>query len=734
MRGDKSLNTNLRVAKSYPNDLTRGIARLDPDSLLKLQLSPGDIIEIEGRGTTAAVAWRADRQDWGAELIRIDGFTRQNADVSIGDTVKVRKADAKSAKRISLAVAEGVPIALDDDIKEVIKRQVTKRAVFSGDIIPITNPTEYPIGKIITGQVLPLVCTETRPDGVVIINESTDIVIKEKPIKQEIRATKITYEDIGGLKEEIQRVREMIELPLKHPEIFQQLGTGAPNGVLLYGPPGTGKTLIAKAVANESGANFFYIAGPEIMSKFYGESEQKLREIFEEAKETAPSIVFIDEIDSISPKRSEVTGEVERRVVAQMLTIMDGLEDRGEIVVIGATNRVNAIDEALRRPGRFDREIELHVPKKDDRVEILQIHTRNMPLDKSVDLDELSTQLHGFVGADISALCKEAAMHALRRILPDINLEDERIPREILEKLKITKEDFKEAFKEVEPSAMREVLLDLPQVSWDMIGGLGDIKQEIIEAIEWPLTSPEKFESMGIRPPKGILLFGPPGTGKTLIAKAVASESNANFISINGPQILSKWVGESEKAIREIFRRARQVSPSIIFFDEMDAIASPRGGDEGSKVYEQIVNQLLSEMDGLEKLEDVVVIGATNRPDMIDPALLRPGRFDRLIFVRPPNKEGRREIFNIHTRNMPKEGVDTDEIATLTEDYTGSDIEAICREAAMIALREELNVVNPNHFREALKKVKPSASGTMGYYERVKEQFESRPEVRSYIG
>ena len=728
------MNVSLRVAKSYPNDLTRGIARLDPDTLLKLQLSPGDIIEIEGKKTTAAVVWRADHQDWGAELIRIDGFIRQNADVGIGDTIKVRKANAESAKRITLAVAEGVPVVLDDEMKEVIGRQVTKRAIVSGDIIPITNTQEYPIGKGVMGQVLPLVCTESRPEGVVIITESTDIYIKEKPIKHEIRATNITYEDIGGLKHEIQRVREMIELPLKHPEIFQQLGVGAPNGVLLYGPPGTGKTLIAKAVANESGASFYYIGGPEIISKFYGESEQKLREIFEKANEFAPSIVFIDEIDSIAPKRSEVLGEVERRVVAQLLTIMDGLEDRSKIVVIGATNRVNAIDPALRRPGRFDREIELHVPKKDDRIEILQIHTRNMPLAEGVDLKELASQTHGFVGADLSAMCKEAAMNALRRILPDINLDDEFIPRAILEKIKITNDDFKCVLKEIEPSAMREVLMDIPQVSWDDIGGLGNVKQEIIEAIEWPLTSPEKFKGMGIRPPKGILLYGPPGTGKTLIAKAVASESNANFISINGPQVLSKWVGESEKAIREIFRRARQVSPSIIFFDEMDAIASARGGDDGSRAYEQIVNQLLSEMDGLEKLEDVVVIGATNRPDMIDPALRRPGRFDRLILVKAPNKEGRKEILDIHTRDMPKEGVDSEEVASLTEGYTGSDIEALCREAAMIALRGDVNMVTPNHFREALKKVKPSAADMMSYYEQVKDQFESRQEVRSYIG
>jgi transitional endoplasmic reticulum ATPase len=529
----------------------------------------------------------------------------------------------------------------------------------------------------------------------------------------------------------------MIELPMKHPEIFQKLGIDPPKGVLLYGPPGTGKTLIAKAVANESGANFFSIAGPEIMSKYYGESEQRLREIFEEANRNTPSIIFIDELDSIAPRRSEVTGEVERRVVAQLLAMMDGLKERGQLVVIGATNRVDAIDPALRRPGRFDREIEIGVPDRRDRVEILQIQVRNMPLGEDVSLEELSEVTHGFVGADVSALCKEAAMRALRRYLPELGMEDE-IPREVVDQMKVSREDFDEALKEIEPSAMREVLVEIPKVSWNDLGGLGNLKQELIEAIEWPLKQPEKFQAMGIRPPKGVLLYGPPGTGKTLIAQAVANETNANFISIRGPQMLSKWVGESEKAIREIFRKAKQVSPAIIFFDELDSIAPLRGLDEGSRVTERVVNQLLAELDGLESLKDVVVLAATNRPDIIDPALLRSGRFDRMLMIGPPDKEGRQEILRIHTSGMPNvEDVSLEELADLTEGYVGSDLEALCREAAMLALREDSKVVEMRHYHEALKRVRPSLEENMiTYYERINERLKGglRVEPSSYIG
>ncbi|MCD5409762.1 MAG: CDC48 family AAA ATPase, partial [Methanocellales archaeon] len=525
-----------------------------------------------------------------------------------------------------------------------------------------------------------------------------------------------------------------------HPELFQKLGIEPPKGVLLHGPPGTGKTLIAKAVANESGANFFSIAGPEIMSKYYGESEQRLREVFEEAREEAPSIIFIDEIDSIAPKREEVTGEVERRVVAQLLSMMDGLEERGEVIVIGATNRVDAIDPALRRPGRFDREIEIGVPDRDDRIEVWQIHARGMPLADDVDVEELADHTHGFVGADISALVKEAAMKALRRYLPNIDLDEAEIPPEILEKMSVTRADFFNALKEVEPSALREIFIEIPKASWSDVGGLDDVRQEIIEAVEWPLQSPETFTRMGIHPPKGILLYGPPGTGKTLIAKAIANESDANFISIRGPQLFSKWVGESEKAIRDIFRKARQCAPSIIFIDELDAIAPIRGVDEGSEVSERVVNQLLTELDGLVELEGVIVIAATNRPDMIDPALLRPGRFDRMTFVGAPSKSSRVEIFKIHTADMPiADDVEINELADVTEGYVGADIESLCRESVLLALREDFDSshVEMRHFREALKKIRPTINESInGYYERIQEQFKGGTpvEARSYIG
>ena len=727
----------LKVAKAYPNDSARGIARLDPNALLTLRLSPGDIIEIQGKRLTAAKVWRADRQDWSQDYIRIDGFIRQNAGVGIGDRVKIRKAKYFDAQRIVMAPPSGSHMHYGDEAADMIRRQTIKRPVVSGDILPIMSSGSHPfVGRM---EAVPLVVTETHPDGVVVICERTEIVLLEKPAKsiRSVKATGTTYENVGGLRVEVQRVREMIELPMKHPEVFQKLGIEPPKGVLLYGPPGTGKTLIAKAVANESGTNFFSIAGPEIMSKYYGESEQRLREIFEEAQKAAPSIIFIDEIDSIAPKRGDVTGEVERRVVAQLLAMMDGLKERGQVVVIGATNREDAIDPALRRPGRFDREIEIGVPDRSGRVEILQIHMRNMPIAEDVDLEGLADRMHGFVGADINALCKEAAMKALRRYLPDLTTEDE-IPQEIVDKMQVTGGDFEDSLKEIEPSAMREVLVELPRVTWKDLGGLGALKQELIEIVEWPITRPEKFRQMGIRPPKGILLYGPPGTGKTMIAQAIANETNANFISVRGPQMLSKWVGESEKAIREIFRKARQVSPAIIFFDELDSIAPMRGMDEGSHVMERVVNQLLAELDGLEELKDVVVIAATNRPDILDPALLRSGRFDRLLMVGAPDKLGRYEILKIHTAQMPNsEDVNLDELAELTEGYVGSDLDSLCREAAMLALREDLDKVDMNHYREALKKVRPSVEESMvSYYERISERFKGgvKVEPSSLIG
>jgi len=701
----------LRVAEAYYRDVGRGIARLDPEVMEKLGVRSGDIIEIVGKESAPAIAWPSYPEDRGKGIVRIDGNLRSNAGVGIDDKVKIRKVEAKPAEKITLAPTEPVRITGGEGY---ILRLLEGRPVVRGQKVRVE----------IFGYTLTFVIVATRPSGVVVVGRGTEIELKEKPAEEVKRAVpNVTYEDIGGLKRELRLVREMIELPLKHPELFQRLGIEPPKGVLLHGPPGTGKTLIAKAVANEVDAHFISISGPEIMSKYYGESEQRLREIFEEAKQNAPSIIFIDEIDSIAPKREEVTGEVERRVVAQLLALMDGLESRGQVIVIAATNRPDAIDPALRRPGRFDREIEIGVPDRDGRKEILEIHTRKMPLAEDVNLDELADATNGFVGADLEALCKEAAMHALRRVLPEVDIEKE-IPAEIIENLKVTREDFIEALKNVEPSAMREVLVEIPKVRWEDIGGLENAKQELREAIEWPLKYPEVFKTTNIKPPKGILLYGPPGTGKTLLAKAVANESNANFISVKGPELLSKWVGESEKHVRDMFKKARQVAPAIIFFDEIDSLAPRRGGIGDSHVTERVVSQLLTELDGLEELREVVVIAATNRPDLIDPALLRPGRIERHIYIPPPDKEARKEIFRIHLKNKPlAEDVKLEELAEKTEGYSGADIEAVCREAGMLAIREALKSgvsreeakeiakkikITRRHFEEALKKVKPS--------------------------
>ncbi len=732
----------LKVAKAYPNDSARGIARLDPNALLTLRLSPGDIIEIEGRRTSAAKVWRADRQDWSQDYIRIDGFIRHNVGVSIGDRVKIRKAKEAEALRIVLSPTSTAHTYYGEDAAEQIKRQTLKRPIVRGDVLPVMSSSGHPfIGRM---EAVPLMVADTDPEGVVVITERTEVSLLDRPVKGfgSVKGTGITYEDVGGLRNEVQRIREMIELPMKHPEVFTRLGIEPPKGVLLHGSPGTGKTLIAKAVANETNANFFSIAGPEVMSKYYGESEQRLRDIFEEANRNTPSIIFIDELDSIAPKRGEVTGEVERRVVAQLLAMMDGLKERGQVVVIGATNRIDAIDPALRRPGRFDREIEIGVPDRVDRLEIIQIHVQNMPIDESVNLEDLADRTNGFVGADISALCKEAAMKVLRRHLPEISFDDD-IPEEVLDQMSVTGHDFENALKEIEPSAMREVLVEVSDVSWRDVGGIGPVRQEIVEAVEWPLKRPAKFEEMGIRPPRGVLLYGPPGTGKTLIARAVARETKATFISIKGPQLLSKWVGESEKAVREVFKKARQVSPAIIFFDELDAIAPMRGMEEGHRTSERVVNQLLAEMDGLETLKDVVVIGATNRPDIFDPALLRSGRFDRLLFVGPPDRSGRLEILKIHTSKTPNgDDVSLEELAELTESFVGSDLESLCREAVMLALREdpeasEASEVEMRHYREALKRVRPSFEENMvRYYERINERFRGGVKVDpgSYLG
>ena len=717
----------LEVAKAYPNDSGRGIARLDPDTLLHLKLSPGDIIEIEGSDTTAAKVWRADRQDWNTDTVRIDGFTRQNADVGIGERVTIRKAEADKADELVLAPPEEASVQFGSDAAGMVKRQILKRPVVERDIVPVMSSTNHPFMRS-PGQAIPLIAVETDPEDVVLVTEDTDVELREEPISGfEKTGGGITYEDIGGLGNEIQRVREMVELPMKHPQIFQKLGIEPPQGVLLHGPPGTGKTLLAKAVANETSASFFSIAGPEIISKYYGESEQQLREIFEDASEESPAIIFIDELDSIAPKREAVTGEVERRVVAQLLTMMDGLESRGQVIVIAATNRVDSVDPALRRPGRFDREIEIGVPNETGRKEILQIHTRGMPLSDDVNLGRLADETHGFVGADIESLTKEAAMKALRRYLPEIDLDTEDVPPSLIDRMIIKRDDFHGALNEVGPSAMREVLVELPKINWNDVGGLQSAKQDVKESVEWPLNNHERFERMGIQPPKGVLLYGPPGTGKTLMAKAVANETNANFISVRGPQLLSKWVGESEKAIRQTFRKARQVSPTVIFFDELDSLAPSRGGEVGSNVSERVVNQLLTELDGLEEMEDVMVIGATNRPDMIDPALIRSGRFDRLVMIGEPSTEGREEIMRIHTDGSPlAPDVSLRELAEVTDGYVGSDLESIAREAAIQALREdtEAEEVGMCHFRGAMEQVRPTITeDILDYYERMEDEF-----------
>jgi transitional endoplasmic reticulum ATPase len=705
----------LRVAEARQRDIGRKIARVDSRAMRDLGLSPGDIIEIIGKKSTVAIVWPPYKEDDGMGLTRIDGEIRKNAGVSVGDYVTIRKARAEPAKKIVLAPFENLPFV--GDLSRIVRSQLLNLPVMRGDVIVIP----------VLGMGIELKVVTTSPTNVVIITENTMIEVSSTPVKRVEEIGGVTYEDIGGLHEELQRIREMVELPLKHPELFRHLGIEPPKGVVLWGPPGCGKTLIAKAIANETGAHFISINGPEIMSKFYGESEAKLREIFKEAEENAPSIIFIDELDAIAPKRSEVTGEVERRVVSQLLALMDGLKSRGQVIVIGATNRIDAVDPALRRPGRFDREIRIGVPDRNGRKEVLQIHTRRMPLLDDVDLDELANITHGFTGADLAALCREAAMNALRRFLPKIDLEKETIPAEVLEELKVTREDFMNALKVVQPSALREVILEIPNVRWEDIGDLEQVKQELREAVEWPLKYPDIFKRLGIKPPRGILLYGPPGTGKTLLAKAVANESEANFISVKGPEILSKWVGESEKAVREIFQRAREAAPCIIFFDELDAIAPRRGLHTDSGVTDRIVNQLLTEMDGIQILKDVVVIGATNRPDILDPALLRPGRFDRVIFVPPPDVGGRYQIFQIHTKEMPlADDVDLRRLAEMTEGYTGADIEALCREAALNAARENLNIdkVYMRHFLAALEKVKPSiAPEQKREYERILTEF-----------
>jgi transitional endoplasmic reticulum ATPase len=822
----------LRVLEALQDDAYKGVARIDTEVMKVLGLKRGDIVTIKGERETVAIVDRSYPADVGEGVIRIDGLIRKNAKTGIGEMVVIKKATIKPAKKVAIAPAQpGIMVQGDP---ELFRNGLLGRAVLKGDIISLGGAQRRrdlmggdmseifgDINELFGGnfgfagfQRVKFLVVSTAPNQPVIITEETELVINSKAVEMsEDTVPDVTYEDIGGLTDEIKKVREMVELPLKHPEVFDRLGIDPPKGVLLHGPPGTGKTLLAKAVANESEANFMLLNGPEIMSKFYGESEKKIRDLFEEAEKNAPSIIFIDEIDAIAPKREEVQGEVERRVVSQLLTMMDGLKSRGRVVVIGATNRPNSIDPALRRPGRFDRELEISVPDKKGRLNILKIHTRNMPLiapvkknylekkltiltEKSKDLqrdittikDEkklndmkknreeieeeiaqlkkfhvmltdndkkneniikqlpnkerefvnkvmmeevmstIAAKTHGFVGADISSLAKEAAMCILRKKLPQFELDkDQEIPKEVLDTMVIGPEEFEEALKVVRPSAMREVLVETPNVGWEDIGGLEATKQALKEAVEWPLKHRESFERLGIRPPRGILLYGPPGTGKTLLAKAVAKESEANFINIKGPSLLSMWVGKSEEGIRKVFERARQVAPCIIFFDEMDALAGKRGMEMGTKVTERVLNQLLAEMDGLEGLKDVTIIGATNRPDMLDPAILRPGRFDRVLLVDVPDETSRRKIFSIHAKDVPiDKSVKIDELLKKMEGFVGADIEGLVREAALAAMRRDMkaSTVIASDFDEALLKIRPSVSEeTAKRYKKIEDHY-----------
>lgn len=738
----------LKVAEADQQDVGKGVVRIDEKNREKLGVNVFDVLEIKGSRVTSAIVGRAITSDEGTDIIRMDGLARTNARTGIGEFVEVQKAQWYEARKVTIApVAKNIRIYAPSDSLRIIFQHKT---VSKGDIISSTSLRkqryEALAGDTVLDDILhgflggpsfglgeiKLQVVSTNPSGIVKITDITEIEMLPEAMefpKQVI--PEVMYEDLGGIKPAMTRVREIIELPLKHPELFSRLGIDPPRGVLLHGPPGTGKTMLAKAVANESNVYFITINGPEIVSKYYGESEQRLREVFDEAEKNAPSIVFIDEIDSIAPKRAEVTGEVERRVVAQLLSLMDGLKSRKNVIVIGATNRPEALDLALRRPGRFDREIELRVPDTEGRLEIFQIHTRGMPLTPDADLNQLAEISYGFVGADIAALVREAAMNALRRILPDIDLEQQEIPKEVLEKLQVTFNDFEEAMKEVQPSALREILFEVPNVTWDDIGGLGDVKEQLREAVEWPLRFGASFRRIGVESSMGILLYGPPGTGKTMLAKAIANESDANFITAKGSDLLSKWYGESEKHIAEVFKRARQVAPAIVFLDELDALAPIRGAAAGEpQVTERIVNQLLSELDGLEELRGVVVIGATNRPDIIDPALIRPGRFDELIIVPVPDKSTRKKIFQVHTMKMAlDEDIDIDALVELTDEYTGADIAAVCKKAGKFALRENMDCecVSQKHFIAAVEDTGPSVTpDTMKYYESLKSELRKK--------
>ncbi|MGC9778450.1 MAG: CDC48 family AAA ATPase [Candidatus Heimdallarchaeota archaeon] len=732
-KGSSVDNTiRLRVSDSQYRDVGKGLARIGHAVMKQFDLTAGDIIEINGKTRTAAKVWPGYPEDEKKGIIRIDGTIRLNSGVRLDEFVIIKKIKPPMGTKVIVAPTQAIRGELDS---KFLLQILNGRPVSVGDQIRI---------QILGGNQIVFKVARVSPKqlNTVVVSANTKIDLRSTPVAVEDgKIAQISYEDIGGLEDVIQKLREMIELPLRYPEIFEKLGVEAPKGLLIYGPPGTGKTMLAKAVANETDAHFIHLSGPEIMSKFYGESEANIRGVFKEAEDNAPSIVFIDEIDAIAPKRSEVTGEVERRVVAQLLALMDGLESRGQVVVIAATNRPNSLDPALRRGGRFDREIEIGVPDSQGRLDILHIHTRGMPLVEDVELPNMAKVTHGFVGADLATLVKEAAMSSLRRILPKIDWQEETVPPEILQEIEVNQSDFENALAMVEPSAMREVFIESPDVKWDEIGGLDSAIQELREAIEWPLKYPEVFEEAGIDPPKGILIYGPPGTGKTLLAKAVASESEANFISIKGPEVMSKWVGESEKAIRELFRKARQASPCIIFMDEVESITPTRGGANDSNVTERVVSQILTEIDGLSKLKNVVVIMASNRPDIIDPAILRPGRTDRYISIDLPNLKARKVIFNIHTRSMPlATNVNLGELAKMTDGLTGADIAAITKEAGMLAIREFIGKAKTSEgaleklkskefkithrlFEEALNKIHKSSSEDMKKYRGISDRF-----------